>query len=50
MSEKERIEVAKKYVDEQIETMRKHGSAKGEISAEEYQKMVQKVSKVILCE
>lgn len=49
MSEKERLEVAKQYVDEQIKTMRKHGAAKGEIPAEEYDRMVQKVSKVILC-
>lgn len=49
MSDKEKIEVAKKYVDEQIRTMKEHGAVKGDIPAEDYDRMVKKVSKVIIC-
>jgi hypothetical protein len=48
MSEQERIAVAKQYVDEQIKTMKENGG-KTEIPSEQYDRMVAKVAKTILC-
>jgi hypothetical protein len=49
MSDKERIAVARKYVDEQIKTMKENGAKRTEIPAEQYNRMVEKVAKTILC-
>ena len=47
MSEHEKYQVARRYVDTQIATMRENGSR--EISPEKYEQMVQKVAKAVLC-
>lgn len=46
MSESERIEVAREYVDAQIQTMKAHGAV---IPQERYEEMIAKVAKAVLC-
>lgn len=47
MSEQERYEAAKQYVDKQLETMREFGSAPREISQEEYKSLIDEVAEVV---
>ena len=47
MSEKQRYEVAKEYVDKQLETMREFGSAPKEISQEEYRSLIEEVAQTV---
>jgi hypothetical protein len=48
MSEKDRIEIAKQYVNEQIKTIGAYRAAKSDVPAEQYDKMVQQVAKAVL--
>lgn len=41
------LEVAKKYVDTQLATMKKYGSAPPKISTQEYKSLVQEVVKTL---
>jgi len=47
VSEEQKIEVAKQYVDKQLETMKKYGSAPSEMSPEEYRSLVNQVAEQI---
>lgn len=44
MSNEQKIEVAKQYVDKQLETMKKYGSAPKEMSDMEYKSLIQQVA------
>lgn len=44
--EQRKIEVAKEYVDKQIETMKRHGSA-SDFSDEEYRGLVEEIAESI---
>lgn len=48
MSEKQKLEVAKKYIDKQIQIMKDNGCAPKTISSTQYQAMVAQVAKTIL--
>jgi hypothetical protein len=48
MSEKEKIQVAKEYVDKQLETMKSHGCAPKTLSQGQYKAMITEVAKTIL--
>ena len=41
------IEAAKEYVDKQLETMKKYGSAPDDFSEEEYQSLVDEIADTI---
>jgi hypothetical protein len=43
----QRLEAAKKYVDKQLETMKKYGSAPPEMSDEEYRALIEEVAKTM---
>ena len=47
MSHEETIAVAKQYVDKQLATMKKYGSAPKEMSEEEYRALVDEVADTI---
>jgi hypothetical protein len=47
MSDDKRLEIAKQYVDQQLATMKQHGSAPAEISKEEYNALVQEVAETV---
>lgn len=47
MSHEERIEVAKQYVDKQLETMKKYGSAPDNISEHERKSLVEEVASAL---
>lgn len=47
MSHEERIEVATKYVDKQLETMKKYGSAPKDISENERRALVEEVASTL---
>lgn len=47
MSEAQKLEAAKQYIDKQIATMRSHGSAPATITTTEYNAMVKQVAKAI---
>ena len=47
MSEAQKLEAAKEYIDKQIATMREHGSAPKTITTSEYNSMVKQVAKAI---
>jgi predicted AAA+ superfamily ATPase len=47
MSHEERIEVAQKYVDKQLETMKKYGSAPKDISENERRALVEEVASTL---
>lgn len=49
MSDERKIEVAKQYVDKQLETMRKHGSAPKDLSKQEYNALVMQVASAVRC-
>ena len=44
MSNEQKMEVAKQYVDKQLETMKKYGSAPRDISDQEYRALVEDVA------
>jgi hypothetical protein len=47
MSSEQRLEAAKQYVDKQLETMKKYGSAPPEMSEEEYRALIEEVAETI---
>jgi hypothetical protein len=47
MSEAQKLEAAKQYIDKQIATMRTHGAAPKTITSSEYDSMVKQVAKAI---
>jgi hypothetical protein len=47
MSDEERLEIAKKYVDQQLETMQKFGSRPKEMSPQEYESLIHQVAKTV---
>ena len=47
MSHEERMEVAEKYVDKQLETMKKYGSAPRDISEQERRALVEEVASTL---
>ena len=49
MSTREKTEIAKKYVDEQLKVLEQHGKSQNKITAAQYNEMVAKVAKVITC-
>ena len=48
MSDKEKIKVAKQYIDKQLASMKNHGCAPKALTSNQYQKMVAQVAKTIL--
>ncbi|MCU1313956.1 MAG: hypothetical protein JWM54_1713 [Acidobacteriaceae bacterium] len=48
MSEKEKIQVAKEYIDKQLQTMKTHGCAPKSLSPGQYKSMITEVAKTIL--
>jgi hypothetical protein len=47
MSNEQKIEVAKEYVDKQLETMKKYGSAPDKLSDQEYKSLIEEVAENI---
>lgn len=47
MSSDQKLEVARQYVDKQLETMKKYGSAPEEMSEEEYRALVEEVAETL---
>jgi hypothetical protein len=47
MSNEQRYEVAKEYVDKQLETMRECGAAPKDMSEEEYKSLVDEVAETV---
>jgi hypothetical protein len=47
MSNDQKFESAKEYVDRQLETMRQFGSAPQEMSKEEYKALIEKVAETV---
>ena len=48
MSEKEKIKIAKQYIDKQLDTMKAHGCSPNSLSSNQYQAMIKQVAKTIL--
>lgn len=48
MSNQEKLQVAKEYIDKQIATMQSHGCAPKNLSQSEYQSMIKQAAKAIL--
>jgi hypothetical protein len=48
MSDKEKMEIAERYVKEQLETIKTYRAEKREISSEDYERVVKKVADAIL--
>lgn len=44
MSNEQKLDVAKQYVDKQLATMKKYGSAPQEMSEEEYKSLIEQVA------
>jgi hypothetical protein len=47
MSEAQKLEAAKQYIDKQIASMRAHGAAPKTITSSQYDSMVKQVAKAI---
>ena len=47
MSEEKKTQVAKEYIDRQLQTMKEHGSVKRELSKQEYDALVRKAVKIV---
>ena len=47
MSQEQKYEIAKEYVDQQLRTMKEFGSAPREVSAEEYKSLIEEVADTI---
>jgi hypothetical protein len=47
MSSEQNLEIARQYVDKQLQTMKKYGSAPKEISEEEYRALVEEVAETL---
>jgi hypothetical protein len=48
VSNEQRYEIAKEYVDKQLETMRQFGSAPREMSNEEYKALIEDVAETVV--
>ncbi len=48
MSEVEKMEAAKKYIDTQLATMEQHGCAPKKLSSSQYDSMVKQAAKAIV--
>ena len=44
MSNEQKLEVAKEYVDKQLETMKKYGSAPEKLSDQEYRSLIEDIA------
>jgi hypothetical protein len=44
MSNDKKFEIAKQYVDKQLETMKQYGSAPSDMSEQEYKALIQEVA------
>jgi hypothetical protein len=44
MSNEKKFEIAKQYVDKQLETMKQYGSAPSDMSEQEYKALIQEVA------
>lgn len=49
MSEEMRYQIAKSYVDKQLETMKEAGAAPKDMSEEEYKKIIEDIQDTIEC-
>lgn len=49
MSEQERYQIAKEYVDRQIQNMEKNGLKVKKVSPQEYDQMVRRLAKDVTC-
>lgn len=49
MSNKEKLEVAKRYVDKQLATLKKYGAAPKKLSRQEYQILIQQIAATVRC-
>ncbi len=49
MSNEKRYEIAKEYVDKQLDTMKKFGSAPDKLSKEEYKALIDEVAETVIC-
>lgn len=47
MSEEQKLEVARQYVDKQLETMKRYGSAPQEMSEQEYKAIVEQIAETV---
>ena len=47
MSDEKKLEIAKEYVDKQLETMKQYGSAPANMSEQEYKALIQEVAENI---
>ncbi len=47
MSEKEKFDIAKSYVDQQLETMKQAGAAPKDMSEQEYKKIIEDVASTV---
>jgi hypothetical protein len=47
MSDEKKLEIAKEYVDKQLETMKQYGSAPRNMSEQEYKALIQEVAQNI---
>ncbi len=47
MSDDKKFEIAKEYVDKQLDTMKQSGSAPNNMSAQEYKALIQDVAEII---
>jgi hypothetical protein len=47
MSEDKKKQIAKEYVDRQLQTMKEHGSVKRELSKQEYDALVKKAADIV---
>jgi hypothetical protein len=47
MSNEQRYQIAKEYVDKQLEAMKQFGSAPREMSKEEYQSLIEEVAETV---
>ena len=47
MSEERKIEIAKQYVDKQLETMKRYGSEPKALSEQEYRAMISQIAETV---
>lgn len=47
MSEEKKTQIAKEYVDRQLQTMKEHGSVKRELSKQEYDSLIKRAAEIV---
>jgi hypothetical protein len=47
MSDEKKTQIAKEYVDRQLETMKQYGSVRRELSKQEYDALVKKAAEMV---